>query len=80
MRTEGAGRGGLTCAFPSRGSTSLLCSMAVSKDWRKLDTMGSITFLLVLYFSWIIFSNPHFLTVPVRVNPFYHGWKNQVLG
>lgn len=60
----------LTCAFPSSGSTSLLCSMAVSKDCRKSDTMGSTTFLLVLYFSWIIFSKPHFFTVPVRVSLF----------
>lgn len=43
---------------------SLLCSMAVSKDCRKSDTKGSTTFLVVLYFSWMIFSRPHFFTVP----------------
>lgn len=63
-------KGKLTCALSSSGSTSLLCSMAVSKDCRKSDTMGSTTFLLVLYFSWIIFSKPHFFTVPIRVSSF----------
>ena len=53
-----------TCALLSRDSISLLCSMATSNDWRNSETKGSATFLVVLYFSWMIFSSPHFFTVP----------------
>lgn len=53
-----------TCALVSSGSTSLLCSMAISKDCKKSETKASTTFLVVLYFSWMILSRPHFLTGP----------------
>lgn len=38
----------------------------MSKDCRNSDTKGSTTFLVVLYFSWMIFSRPHFFTVPIE--------------
>lgn len=56
----------LTCARFNSGSISLLCSMAVSKDCMNSDTNGSTTFLVVLYFSWMIFNRPHFFTVPLK--------------
>lgn len=56
----------LTCARLSNGSIILLCSTAMSKDCRNSDTNGSTTFFVVLYFSWMIFNRPHFLTVPTE--------------
>ena len=53
-----------TCVFVSKPSSSLLCSVALSNVETKSWYTDSPPRRFCLYLSWMIFSIPHFLTIP----------------